>query len=221
MSPSALLAGTLELALNRYLSLDSDALAEIAALTGKVMALELLFTVPARGSGVGLSENARRLTLYLLPGPGGMRVVHDYAGSPDVLIRGNPLLLIRQAGRQGGGLLAAGVEIEGDTQLGKTFQKLLTDIEVDWEEQLSHWVGDVIAHQLGNVARGLRDWGRNATQTLFRNAAEYLQEEVGELPPVGAVSEYLDAVDTLRSDTDRLEARIRRLQQAIADRSPS
>ena len=206
--PSQLLASGLEAALSTYLRLDPDSLPRAAALAGTAMAVELVFTTA--------SAAGPRLTFYLLPAAEGIRVVDGYPDRPDVRVRGTPLALANQFRKGSGEGLEGGVEVQGDTYLAKAFQALLGGIAIDWEEQLSQWVGDVLAHQLGNAVRELRSWGRQARATLFQNTAEYLQQETRTLPPRGAMAVFLDAVDTLRSDTDRLEARIRRLQQALA-----
>ena len=211
MTPDRLLAAGLETALNHYLRLDPEVLPKVAALSGKVIAMELLF-VPGERVINGLNP-----TIYLLPGPHGIQIVDDYAATPDVLIRGTPLALASLAAQGGAkGAMASGVEIHGNIQVGKSFQALLRTIDIDWEEQLSWWVGDVVAHQFGNALRGSIAWGRKALDTLFRNTAEYLQEESRDLPPSAAVEGFKDGVDRLRSDTDRLEARLRRLQRALS-----
>ncbi len=204
--PSQLLAGGLEAALTTYLRLDPDSLPRAAALAGKAIAVELVFTT-AGAAGP-------RLTLYLLPAADGIRVTDYYPGTLDVRVRGTPLELANQFRRGSGEGMETGVEVQGDTQLAKAFQELLGGIDIDWEEQLSRLVGDAVAHQIGNAVRELRAWGRQALATLFQNTAEYFQQETRDLPPSGALAAFMDAVDTLRSDTDRLEARLRRLQQA-------
>ena len=197
MTPGPLLIAGLEKALNRYLGLDPDTLPKVAALSGKVIAVE--------PEGLGL-------TLYFLPEPSGIQVVDVYSGAPDALIRGAPYDLFRQA--WGGSKQApAEIEIQGDVHLGKDFQRLLAGIDIDWEEQLSRVVRDTAAHQMGNVVGIVDAWGRRAVDTLFRNAAEYLQQEARDLPLGGSVERFMDDVDGLRADTDRLEARIRRLQK--------
>ena len=195
MTPALLLTAGLETALNRYLRLDADALTRLKTFSGKVIAVEF--------QGLGL-------TLYFLPGPDGIQVADVYAGASDVLIRGTPLALFRQT-RPGGPTAAGDLEIEGDVHLGKDFQALLAGIQIDWEEHLSRWVGDAAARQIGQAVGSLRAWGRTAADALLRNAGAYLQQEVRDLPPKGAMEACLDAVDTVRADTDRLEARIRRL----------
>ena len=48
---------------------------------------------------------------------------------------------------------------------------------------------------------------------VFLNVSEYLKEEALILPDQSQVNEYLSAVDTLRADVERLEARITRLKK--------
>ena len=200
-----LLASGLELALNTWLRLDPDSLARSAALYGKVIMVELVFTT-AGAAGP-------RLTFYLLPGADGIQVAATYPDAPHVQIRGTPLALANQFRQGRGEGLANDVEVQGDSQVAKAFQELLGGIDIDWEEQLSRLIGDALAHQVGAAVREFQAWGRQALSTLLTNAAEYLQQETRDLPPSGAMAAFLDGVDTLRSDIDRLEARVRRLQQ--------
>lgn len=205
-TPARLLLSGLESALNAYLRLDPDGPPRATALAGKAIGVELVFT-PAGAAGP-------QLRFYLLPGAEGVQVVDYYPGPPHALIRGTPLAL---AGQFRGGLgdgMASGVEIQGDAQVAKALQQLLRGVDIDWEEQLSRLVGDVAAHQIGNAVRQLRAWSRQAFATLLQNASEYLQQESRDLPPSGALHAFLDAVDGLRNDVERLEARVVRLRRA-------
>ena len=206
LTPASLLAAGLERILNQYLRLDPDVLPKAAALTGKAVAVDFSFT-PA-------GERGARLILYFLPSAAGLRITESFAGDPDTVIRGAPLALLSQF-RNGGRSLETGVAVLGDIEVGRAFQELLGSVDIDWEEQLSVLLGDTAAHQVGNALRGLRAWGRQALDTLLKNTAEYFQEEARDLPSSGAMADFLDTVDALRSATDRLEARIRRLQQAL------
>lgn len=191
----AVLAAGLETALRRYLSLDPDAAPQLAALDGAVIAIE-----PA---GLGL-------TLYLFPGAQGLRVMDRYEGEPTVRIRGTPLALIQQwRGQPVGGAIT----IEGDAAIGRQFQTLLARLDIDWEEQFSRIIGDVAAHRLSQLWRGFHNWGRQTSATLLRDSGESLQQELRALPSRPAVESFLSAVDTLREDVDRLEARIARLRR--------
>lgn len=203
MISATFIAGGVETALNRYLRLDSEVLPRLAELEGAVIAIE--------PEGLGL-------TLYLLPGPQGIRVVDRYEGEPTVSIRGALPALVRQwRGQSVGGAIT----VEGDSAVGRQFQTLLARLDVDWEEQFSRVVGDVAAHQLGALWRGFRRWGRQTSTIFLHDGGEYLQQELRALPPRYVVESFLGAVDILREDTDRLEARIARLRrQLLAGNDP-
>lgn len=207
MLPTLVLAG-LESAVNRYLALDPAALARLAPLSGKVVALEL--------RGVNL-------TFYMMPHAGGLHLLGDYAGTPDTVIRGAPFSLARLGAARGerGAVFKGDVEIRGDVELGQRFEAALRDIDIDWEEQLSRLVGDVAAHQVGVAVRGLREWGARGLDHLGRDGADYLQEESDHLPRREEVDAWLAEIDNLRSDADRLAARVKRLAAARAQSEKS
>jgi ubiquinone biosynthesis accessory factor UbiJ len=192
-----------EEALNLYLDLDADAKAQLARLHGRVIALEVL--------GVGV-------TLYLVPAPTRLQVLSRCDGVPDCTLRGSPLALarLREPERGSDGLFAGEVEIHGDTELAHRFGKILGRIDIDWEEQLSRLTGDVVAHELGNVARGARRWGRQAKESLTLDLREYLQEETRILPNRWEIEDFLAGVDRVRDDVERLEARLDRLERRLA-----
>lgn len=113
-------------------------------------------------------------------------------------------------------LFSGGVEIRGDVELGRRFKEILGSIGIDWEEQLARIVGDVAAHQAGNLVRGIAAWGWGVLDSLSRDMVEYLQEERHQVPPAAEIDAFLSDVDQLRIDADRLEARVRRLAARTA-----
>jgi len=66
--------------------------------------------------------------------------------------------------------------------------------------------------QVANIARGFLDWGRKASGSLTTNVVEFLQEEGRDVPTRVEAEEFLEGVDRLRDDADRLEARLARLE---------
>jgi ubiquinone biosynthesis protein UbiJ len=80
------------------------------------------------------------------------------------------------------------------------------------QELLSLAVGDVLAHQMGQLARSTKGWLDDSAHAMRLNTQEYLQEEARLVPAEAELRHYLDDVDTLRMDVDRLEARIKRLE---------
>ncbi|MCB1761383.1 MAG: SCP2 sterol-binding domain-containing protein [Gammaproteobacteria bacterium] len=194
MSISTFGYASLEALLNSYLALDPVAREELAQLHGRTIALEL--------TGVGLR-------LYLLPAPDGIKLLERFEGEPDCLLRGTPLALARMRDRRTSTkqLFSGEVVISGDTETAHRFAKVLGAIDIDWEEQLSKVTGDLIAHKVGNLFRAAGDWGVRARDTLAADADEYLKEELRLLPDRRELRRFLDDVDRLRDDAERMQAR--------------
>ena len=195
--PDVVLAA-LEQTLNRYLALDPEGAQRLAPMQGRVICIEL--------SGFGSR-------LYLIPGAASVQIFGDYAAEPDCLMRGSPLALARMGvtAHKEDQLFSGEVRVEGDTDLARQFGDLVRGLDVDWEEQLSHLLGDPVAHQIGRGARAAAGWGKRTGDTLAQDAKEYLQEEGRVLPTRYEVDTFLDAVDELRDDAERLAARVERL----------
>ena len=131
---------------------------------------------------------------------------------PDVVITGSLLMLARMAGQPSQGAIRDGsLELTGDAETAQAFQRLLAFARPDVEEELSGFVGDVAAHRLGEIARGIGRWGRGMRSTMRDNIREYLQEESRSLPSRYDVERFAEGVDTLRDDVDRLAARVDKL----------
>ncbi len=189
----------LELACNTWLAMDPQTLAGMSRLEGKVIAVEVR----------GLNLN-----LFMLPGTGGLQILHHYAGAADTTLSGAPFSLLRLVtGNSRQVLFSGDVVIRGDVDTGQHFKRLLENMDIDWEEHLSRLTGDVVAYRIGNGLRQLRAWVGETRDQVAQNVAEYAQHEARTIPlPAEAEALYTD-IDTLRDDTARLEARLQRLQQ--------
>jgi ubiquinone biosynthesis protein UbiJ len=195
--PDAVLAA-LEAAVNRYIALDPEGAARLGEIQGRVILIEL--------DGFGTR-------LYVIPGRTELQLYGGYAGEPDCVLRGTPLALARMgiSHRKEDQLFSGEVRIKGDTHLAHAFGDFLAKVEVDWEEQLSRLVGDTAAHQVGSRVRDIERWGRRTGDILTEDLKEYLQEEARLLPTRYEVQAFLDDVDLLRDDLERLAARVERL----------
>ncbi len=202
--PTAI-AAILESAINQVLRLDPDTVEQMQQLQGKVIAVELL----------GLN-----VTLYLVPQEESLNVFGHFEGEPDTVLRGTPIAMAKMGliKNAGDALFEGDVEISGDVELGQQFREILDGLDIDWEEHLSHITGDIVAHKVGNLARGIFGWGKRTSEILGQDAAEYLQEESRELPNRREVDGFLKNIDTLRSDVDRLDMRVSRLGDRLKDR---
>src|SRR5690554_4911666 len=199
MSAADRLFRPLELAVNRMLALDPETPARLKPLVGRSVRIELPGTELALRAYV--SERGASLSR---PDP------EDPPADASVrLTPAAALALIRSRGER-----AQGVEFRGEVAVVHALRRLVGGLEIDWEEQLARLTGDVVARQLGLAAGGLADWLRQTRRTFEANLGEYLTEESRQLPPAAEIAGFLDGVDRLRQDADRLEARIVRLERA-------
>lgn len=184
--------------MNRQIQVSTPARELCTALDGRVFAVRVRNTA---------------LAAYFVVGPGQVSL-HSHADEdPDVVICGSLLSLARLAGDDGEALFRDGsVDLNGDALLAQQFRKLLGHGRPDLEEELSSLVGDVVAHNVGNLVRGATAWGRQAKSIVAQNIGEYLQEESRAVPSRYELDTFRTDVNALRDDVARFEARLRNME---------
>ena len=184
----------LEAVLNRNIAGSAAARRLCSQLAGKILALHVTGTP---------------LSLYFRSSGERMGIETSTSDTPTAALSGTPLSLLRLAGPAPEAAVRAGsIHIEGDAEVAQAFSELLKQAQPDFEEELSRVIGDVAAHQLGNVARTALGFGRRAVDTFTQNVAEFLQEESRDVPTRIEIDEFFTDVDKLRDDVARLEARL-------------
>lgn len=191
-----------EEAIHQYLALDPPALARLETLHGKVIAVEF--------AGFGQQ-------LYFVPSPGRLLLLARHEGDPDCLIRGSLIALAKlgQTGGKSGQLFGGDVHISGDAVIAHRFGQILSRVDIDWEEHLSHFVGDIPAHRLAQSSQEAHQWASRAGRIMEQDLGEYLQEEALFCPHLEEIREFNSGVDRIRDDVERLEVRVNRLMNAL------
>ncbi len=200
--PDSLLA-PLEIALNRYLGEDPDALARLAAFEGQVMAIHF------REMG---------FSCYLRPHAGGFQVMGDYSDNPVATVNTTVPVLARSllSDDKGRSLVLSGeIRLEGDTDVAESLLTILRDADFDPEEWLSRHIGDIPAYRVGQLFRGLFSRGQKTAESVSQDAVKFLRDDSRELVARTETQGWLEQVDVLRTDVDRIEARIKRLAEKL------
>ena len=199
MSVTELAAALLEGAVNRALAADPEVREQFHEVEGARVRIDSdLFPYP----------------LDIVLGPR-LRVLDPEAadredgGCADVTISGSVLALARLASRNATpDALPEGVTVSGDLGLARRLHRLIRRYRFDWEEALSRCLGDAAAHEAARQAGSARRWARSAAESLSRDVAEYLVEERCMVAGASMLGRFFDAVDELRDDVERLEARV-------------
>ena len=193
-----LLTSVFETALNQYLSLDEDV---------------SLFLTPMAGKVIAINIQPFDETLFFCPTTDKIQLLENYGSEVDATISGtlSALGLMGLSSTPMRSIFSGEVKIEGDTQVAHKFQQLFDKLDIDLEEKLSQFTGDIIAHKIGNIFRTGQNWTEETIETFKLNSKEFLQEETRDLPAGPEADIFYHQVDKLRSDFDRLSARIEQL----------
>ena len=100
------------------------------------------------------------------------------------------------------------VRFNGNVALAQKLQKILGELDIDWEEALSRHTGDVAAFQIHQQMRSFGKWFRQSTDSLLQTSSEYLREEVRITPTLVEFDRYRARLGELKHDVERAEARL-------------
>lgn len=186
----------IEKTVNQYFSLDPESKSQLQKINGKVIA----FTITRPPLTFFLKFDQDKVILL------------DACEKPDASIKGD-LFSFLQLKFQSSDLTTlskTSIELSGDAELAETFNAILNSMEIDWEEHLSHFTGDIVAHSLLSVAGAVKSWGVRAMDTLERNLSEYIQEEACLTPSKRALEDFYEDLKKLQHDVERLDARFKK-----------
>lgn len=190
---TAALAG-LEKLINSALRYDPGTRIALAKLSHQILAITI--SSPA-------------LTIYFTPDEEGVRLMSQWEGEIHTHLYGSLPALIKLARSDRTSFSDSGVEVIGNTGLLVDLQRLLKNLDIDWEDALSEFLGDIVGHQSAEVIRGGAKYTRDRARDLRRSTSEFLTEELQSVVSKNELEDFYQDVDDLRLQLDRLEARAR------------
>jgi ubiquinone biosynthesis protein UbiJ len=194
-----LLMSALETALNKFLALDRNSSNFLAPLAGKIIAVNI---------------STFNETIYLCPTKNSIQLLDYSPDQPHTQLSGSvfALGLMGLSSKPMRSIFSGEVKIEGDMNTGRKFQELFAKLDINLEQQLARFTGDTIAHNISQFFRAGQNWSKESIETFRLNASEFLQEETRDLPAGPEVDIFYRQIDELRTDFDRLQSRIERLE---------
>ncbi|MBM4228884.1 MAG: hypothetical protein FJ164_14265 [Gammaproteobacteria bacterium] len=199
LSQEQLLMG-LSRAVMRVLQTDSLATARLHALAGRV---------------IGIRITGFDTAIFAAVDDEGLLLARETLREPDVILSGRlaDFAAFAQA-RQGSDAMPAGaLKIQGDLATAQAVQRLLDELNLDWEALLAERVGEVAARQIGRGVRQGFAWLRGGAESLRADLPAWLQDESRLVPAAEEVETFTRDGMSLASDVDRLAARIARLHK--------
>ena len=187
---------SIEHAINKVLSMDPDSAALMEPLTGRV--------VEVRVSGLDTS-------LYLIVLDTSVEVTGFYDGDIDTVLIGSPVALMSLT-TSTPALFDGRVKMSGDLDVGRQVRQLVKSLDVDIEEQVSSLLGDPIARKLAVFGDSFAQWFTGTSTSTHRDVGDYLVDEIDMLVSRDELTEFNNEVDQLRHQADRLNERLRLLE---------
>ena len=191
-------------AINRALELAPAASNGLSALAGEVFALHC---------------TAPQVDIFLQPTTGGaIRLIGIYDGPVTTSVRGqaSDFAELATATDPAATLINGALELEGDSAPLLELQRVLAQLDLDWEAPLVSTLGDVAGHQVAEIMRGAFSWGRDAGSSLLRQLDEFIHEEARLSPPRLELEDFYRDVQELGLRVERLQSRTERLRRRIA-----
>ena len=197
----------LEMASNNALQYDEKALQSLAKLQGKSIVLEVkpLGKLPVQ-------------RIAVLPQPHGLEYSMAVVENPDVTLAATlgAMVKISRDGFDDAELEPGELEINGDPIVGQRFAKVLAELDVDWQGLLAEHLGDTPAVLISSGFEHAKTFARESQSQIKLHLNKLLLEDLRLVASAATVNQFMDEVDTIRADTDRLQARIKRLQVRLA-----
>lgn len=202
MPMDAMVTAVIETSLNRLLELDKQSPERLRKLAGKVLKLELRELKP-----LWFVFSGRRLDVL---------AKFEWEADAVLSLSLTALGLLKDPSSLTRYIREEKLDLSGDPQLVQAFSVLLGELDIDWEEELSRYTGDVLAHTLLRGARQARRLlGRELCRSQ-RQLAEYLTEEIRLAPGPLEVASFNDDVELLAQQMKAVELRLARFEQRVA-----
>lgn len=179
--------------LNAALRYDPATRIGLAQLEGKILAVQI--TAPA-------------ITIFVMPMDDELRLMGNWNGNVDTRITGSLLALAQLSQTEIHNLKDSGVTVMGDLSLLADLQRLVKNLDIDWEEMLSQFTGDIVGHQAAQLIRAKFGWAKDRAKDAQRLTGEFLTEELKILPGKPELEDFYRQVDDLRLAVDRAAARV-------------
>lgn len=183
--------------LNHLVEQNAWAKAQLAPLAGK----SVIFNIPPASTTLTILEN------------GGLAVAGDAAVAEASVSMTASVALRLLAKDESANTL---VLIEGDSELATSLAKVLRNLRWEYEEDLSHLIGDAPAHQLAELGRSTVDGVKKQSLNLAEMLSEYWQEEQPLIAKKRHVETFNNQVDELRDDVERFAKRLEKLASQIS-----
>lgn len=162
------------------------------------------------------------LTIAIEPTATGIQLHDNWDGNVAVTINGTLIAMAAIAvnAKESISFSGTGVNVSGNLDTLHQLNKIMGDVDIDWEGALAEIIGDIPAHL---IAKGIRNSAVIRKDIVTRASSglvEVAQEEFNLTPSKNEFEAMIPDIRQLSSDADRLAAKVKRLYQKITPSDP-
>ena len=192
--------GLLERLINRALQLNKETLQQL--------------NQQHLNKSLALNINGAPGPIYVTVAAEGLHLSVDAPSNIDASIEGSLWSLFQlQRSKHSATASNDKVILTGDMNFAQDLKHILSQINIDWEEQLSHWIGGSMAHQVVTTAVDVKEKMQESAADFADDVSHYIQHEQPMVPTQEALTEFVAAIDELRDEVARLAVRIEKVKQ--------
>lgn len=194
----ALGIAVLEPVLNRLLKMDPAAMARLAPLAGKQLAVDLLDTpvqlvITAQADGLWLNSHGDAVDCRVKVRLGALKQLSDPANITK-LIRANDL------------------DIEGDLTTLQKFSQFFGQLNPDWQDELAKVIGDANAYRAAQLLQSVTAYLQQQWQQTEQTLQTLAHDELQLTPSAVELKQFSHEVRSLEARTAHLQQQLAKLR---------
>jgi len=124
----------------------------------------------------------------------------------------NELLKLLFAKEKGNIIRNNNIRLKGDATSIQELQTILFELDIDWEYQLSKFIGDIPTQTFSDGLDLLKNFLNKSVASLKTDIDEYIHEEVKIVPTAYELEDFYHRIDALRLRLDRSHAKLTKLE---------
>lgn len=162
------------------------------------------------------------LTVAIEPTATGIQLHDNWDGNVTVTINGTLIAMAAIAvnAKESISFSGTGVNVSGNLDTLHQLNKIMGDVDIDWEGALAEIIGDIPAHLIAKTVRNSGVIRQDIVTRASTGLVEVAQEEFNLTPSKNEFETIIPDIRQLSADADRLAARVKRLYQKITPSDP-
>jgi len=162
------------------------------------------------------------LTVAIEPTATGIQLHDNWDGNVTVTINGTLIAMAAIAvnAKESISFSGTGVNVSGNLDTLHQLNKIMEDVDIDWEGALAEIIGDVPAHLIAKTVRNSVVIRQDIVTRASTGLVEVAQEEFNLTPSKNEFETIIPDIRQLSADADRLAARVKRLYHKITPSDP-